>query len=81
MGNTATVKNTIPKPPTQCVIIRQNSNERGKDSMSVKIVAPVVENPDIVSKKASVKSGIYPLSKYGNVPNRENIIQHRVTTI
>jgi hypothetical protein len=55
--------------------------ERGNASMSCRIVAPVVEKPDIVSKKASVKSGIDPLSTYGRVPKSENITQMRVTTI
>ena len=63
MGNTAIVKNTIPKPPTQCVIIRQKSIECGRASISSRIVDPVVEKPDIVSKKASVKSGIVPLNR------------------
>ena len=58
IGNTATVKNTIPKPPTQWVIMRQKSRDLGSASISWRIVAPVVEKPDIVSKKASVKSGI-----------------------
>ena len=60
-GNTATVKNTIPKPPTQCVIARQKRRLCGKASISSTIVAPVVEKPDIVSKKASVTDGSEPL--------------------
>ena len=33
----------------------------GNDSISFNIVAPVVVKPDMVSKKASVTEGIYPL--------------------
>ena len=54
-GSTAMVKNTIPKPPIQWVSVRQNRMPWGKISTSSMIVAPVVVNPDIVSKKASVK--------------------------
>ena len=53
-GSTATVSTTIPIPPSHWVSERQNSTDRGRASMSVRIVAPVVVNPDIVSKKASV---------------------------
>ena len=80
IGNTATVKNTIPKPPTQCVIIRQKSIDLGNDSISCNIVAPVVVKPDIVSKKASVKPVMLSVSIYGSVPKSEKTTQHIVTT-
>jgi hypothetical protein len=48
-------------------------------SISVKIVEPVVVNPDIVSKKASVKEGIEPLIKNGIDPKKENKIHDMVT--
>ena len=44
------------------------------------IEAPVVVNPDMVSKKASVTSGIYPLIKKGNMPKKLKIIHVSVTT-
>ena len=81
MGKMATVKNTIPKPPIQWVIARQKSRLDGNDSILSSMVAPVVLNPDIVSKKAFVTDGIYPLKIYSIEPNIENIIQQRETTI
>ena len=80
IGNTATVKNTIPKPPTQWVIIRQKSIDFGSASISCSMVAPVVEKPDIVSKKASVKFGMLAVSIYGSVPKSEKTTQQRITT-
>ena len=80
IGNTATVKNTIPKPPTQWVIMRQKSIDFGNASISCNIVAPVVVKPDMVSKKASVKPGMLPVNIYGNVPKSEKTTQHSVTT-
>lgn len=53
-GSTATVSTTMPMPPIQWVRERQNRIERGSASMSRRIEAPVVVNPDMVSKKASV---------------------------
>ena len=52
-GRIATVRTTIPMPPSHCISERQNRMERGSASMSVRIVAPVVVKPDIASKKAS----------------------------
>ena len=57
----ATVKNTIPIPPIQCVMLRQKSMEWGSESMFVNMLAPVVVNPDMVSKKAFVNEPIVPL--------------------
>jgi hypothetical protein len=48
-------------------------------SMSSSIDAPVVVNPEIVSKKASVNDGILLLSQKGREPNKENTIQTRLT--
>ena len=59
-GDRVIVKNTIPKPPIHCVIARQKRIPCGIDSMLFIMVAPVLLNPDIVSKKASVILGIYP---------------------
>ena len=49
------VKKTIPNPPIHCVSDRQNSKPLGKYSGKSTMEAPVVVNPDIVSKKALVK--------------------------
>ena len=43
------------------------------------MVAPVVVNPDMVSKNASVKVGIPPERRKGRHPNNEKNIQPRVT--
>ena len=40
---------------------------------------PVVENPEVDSKNASINEGIVPLIRYGNVPNNEKIIHDKVT--
>ena len=61
IGRIATVRTMIPIPPNHCISERQNRVAWLIDSMFVKIVAPVVVNPDIVSKNASVKFGIAPL--------------------
>ena len=49
-GSMAMVKNTIPRPPIHCVIDRQKSMPWGMCSTSSSIDAPVVVNPDMVSK-------------------------------
>ena len=54
-GNTAMVKNTIPRPPIHCDRLLQKSIPCGRHSTSSRIVAPVVVKPDIDSKKAFVK--------------------------
>ena len=50
----AIIKDKIPIPPIQCVKERQNKTDFGNDCISVNIVAPVVEKPEQVSKKASI---------------------------
>jgi hypothetical protein len=47
--------------------------------MLVRIDAPVVVNPDMVSKKASVKPGINPETMKGMDPNKDKVIQLKVT--
>ena len=49
-GRMAVVKNTMPKPPIHCVMLRQKSRPWGSASTLSKMVAPVVVNPDMVSK-------------------------------
>lgn len=41
-------------PPSQCVKQRQNWSGSGRTSTSASTVAPVVVNPDVASKTASV---------------------------
>ena len=69
----------MPMPPIQCVILRQKRTPWGTASTSRRMDAPVVVKPDMVSKKALVKSGIAPESMKGSVPNRENSSQAKVT--
>jgi hypothetical protein len=69
----------IPIPPNQWVKLRQNNKPWGSSSILVRIVAPVVVKPDIVSKKALVKLGISPDIKKGRHPNREKKVHPNVT--
>ncbi len=62
-GSTASVKTMMPIPPIHCVMLRQNRIPRGSASMSPRIVAPVVVKPETVSKNASVKPGMAPVSR------------------
>ena len=57
VGRTASVKKTMPMPPNQWVRLRQKRMERGRLSMLVSTVAPVVVKPDMVSKKAAARRG------------------------
>ena len=43
---------TTPRPPMKCVEARQKMRLRGSDSMSSRMVAPVVEKPDTLSNQA-----------------------------
>lgn len=52
-GSKATANITMPAPPMAVAIDRHNKIAFGCASMSVKIVAPVVDNPDTASNKAS----------------------------
>ena len=54
-GSRAMVKKTMPSPPIHWVSDRQKSSPSGRVSTSSMTVAPVVVNPDMFSKKASVK--------------------------
>ena len=53
-GRTATKSVMTPMPPSHWVSDRQNSSPRLKTLKSVKMVAPVVVNPDIDSNSASI---------------------------
>ena len=59
-GNIAIVRTIIPIPPIHCVMLLQNKILLGRDSISFKMVEPVVVKPDIVSKNALVSVGILP---------------------
>ena len=43
--------------------------------------APVVEKPDMVSKKASVTLSTVPCIRKGNMPNKENSTHDKATTM
>ena len=52
---------------------------RGRLSTSERIVAPVVVKPEALSKKASVKDGMYPEITNGRAPARLAVIQQNAT--
>ena len=52
-GSRAAVSTSTPIPPSQWVKDRQNSRPMGRPSMAVRMVAPVVVKPEMVSKKQS----------------------------
>ena len=60
-GITASRNTSTPMPPIQCVKLLQNSAQWESASTSLKMLAPVVVKPEIVSNKASAKEGISPL--------------------
>ena len=69
-GSTAIVSTMIPIPPSQCVRLRQNRNAFGTSSIAgrpapPRIVAPVVVNPLMTSKKASEYESSTPVSTHG----------------
>ena len=80
MGSTARINTITPMPPIQWVKLRQNRLHRDSASTSLKMLAPVVVNPEIVSNSASVKLGISPLNTKGRAPMALSSTQARVTT-
>ena len=68
-GKRATVKATIPIPPSQCIWHLHTWIVIGQESTSCKIVEPVVVKPETDSKTASLKEGITPEKKRGNAPS------------
>ena len=64
----ATRNTRTPIPPIQCVKLLQKRRHLGSASTSLKIEAPVVVNPETVSKNASIKFGIAPDKKKGSEP-------------
>ena len=79
VGTKASVNTTMPNPPSHCIIALQNRMPWVCWSTFFKIVEPVVVNPEMVSKKASVMLSIEPLNKKGSIPNRENRIHESET--
>ena len=59
----------IPIPPIHCVKLRQKCSDFGNTSIFSSVELPVVVNPHMLSKKASVKFGMAPLIRNGSVPN------------
>ena len=78
-GMKANVNTTIPKPPNHCIILLQNKMPCVWESTSLRMVDPVVEKPDMVSKKASVTLSTAPLKRKGSMPKAENNSQERET--
>ena len=80
-GMKAKVNTTTPKPPIHCMMLRQNRMPCGCWSILLRIVAPVVEKPDMVSKKASVTLSTVPCIRKGSMPNKENNTHDKATTM
>ena len=53
-GSRARNRTTIPIPPSQLVMLRQNRIPLLQASISLRLVAPVVVNPLIISKNAAL---------------------------
>ena len=75
LGSKATNSTMIPMPPSHCVRQRQKSIDLGRASTSSRMVDPVVENPEQVSKSASGKDVMLPERRKGTEPIRDAIIQ------
>ena len=81
-GRIASERMMIPIPPNHCVILRQRKNAVRKGLNITGITeAPVVVNPEMVSKKASVNEAADPVTRYGRVPKIEKRIQPAVAII
>ena len=66
-------------PPIQWEKLRQIREALLKSSTLSRILAPVVVNPETISKSASSKRVISPPRRKGMQPNRLRIIQPRDT--
>ena len=78
-GSRAAVRMSTPIPPSQWVKDRQNSSPMGSPSMAVRMVAPVVVKPEMVSKKQSINGPNRPENQKGSAPNTPNSTQIRPT--
>ena len=74
VGINVKVKRMIPSPPIHCVSARQSNIPLLQLSTSRITVAPVVVNPDIASKNASLASNGVSHKMNGNIPNKEKTI-------
>ena len=79
-GSMVMVKKTIPRPPIQCMKLRQKSMLWGRASTSGIAVNPVAVNPDMASKRAAPKLLQWPSIRKGIVPSSENTTHVRLTT-
>ena len=79
-GMKAKVNTTTPKPPSHCIRLRQKRMPCGCRSILSRMVAPVVEKPDMVSKKASVTLSTVPYMRKGSIPKKENSTHDKATT-
>ena len=70
----------IPIPPIQWVRLLHKSTDFGRDSISVRMDAPVVEKPETDSKNALTKEGMAPEKMKGKHPTRP-IISHESVTV
>ena len=75
LGRINNIKITTPIPPKKCVEERHNKRLLGKDSISDKIVAPVVVYPDTLSNHALIREKSPPHNTYGNIPNIQDSTQ------
>ena len=75
----AKAKTSTPIPPIKWVKLRQKSREWERTPTSLRIVAPVVVNPELTSKKASIIFGICPEKTKGKAPKKDQRIQQSAT--
>jgi hypothetical protein len=80
MGRMARERTMNPMPPSHWVRARQKRMLGGSASMLMRMVAPVVVKPLIVSKTASRTEGMAPLRRKGRAPNMAKAPQPKVTT-
>ena len=78
-GSTISMNTSTPIPPTQCVRQRHSMEAWDSASTSLRMVAPVVVKPETVSKSASTKNGISPLSTNGSAPITARMSQQSAT--
>lgn len=78
-GSIAMERTIIPMPPNHWIMLLQKRIPSGRDSILLKIEAPVVVKPEIDSKYASVILPIEPERKKGREPKRPALIHPRVT--
>ena len=72
-------KTITPIPPIQWVKLRHIRLHLASGSTALRILAPVVVNPETVSKRASMKLGMSPFITKGRHPKALMAIQLRAT--